>query len=102
MGFDEFGILWLFDPWVAGVVLTGILGVVLWSHGWIVTGAPPRPLAMAVRLQHEAEARRAQLRRSILARRAAGVVTAAAPAPRSIAPTAIVHLDHHRRPRSAA
>ena len=53
MTFDEYGALWLTDPWIAAVAIVGILATVLWSHGWIVAGAPPRPRTMAVRVRRE-------------------------------------------------
>jgi hypothetical protein len=51
MGFDEYGILWLADPWVAAGVLLALVGLFLWSHGWVASGRPPSPRAMAVRVR---------------------------------------------------
>ena len=51
MTFDEYGALWLSDPWIAAIALVSILGTVLWSHAWIVTGRAPRPRTMAVKMR---------------------------------------------------
>ena len=96
MTFDEYGTLWLTDPWIAAIAILGILATVLWSHGWIVTGSP-RPRTMAVQLRRESAHGVAQLnqavnvaRPTLLRRRQR---RAAAP---------IVHLDRRRRSRTAA
>ncbi len=97
MTFDEYGTLWLTDPWIAGVAIVGILAAVLWSHGWIVTGAPPRPRTMAVRLRQDSAHGVAMLsqavnvaRPTLLRRRQR----------RTVAP--LVHLGQRRRARTAA
>ena len=59
MTIDEQGFLWLSDPWVAGIAFLAVLGVLLWSHGWIVAGRPPHPRAMAVKVRRPRRARAA-------------------------------------------
>ena len=96
MMFDEYGALWLTDPWIAVVAFVGVLAAVLWSHGWIVTGSP-RPRTMAVRLRQDSAYRVALLtdavqsaRPTVLRRR------------QRRTSAAVVHLDRLRRPSSAA
>lgn len=50
MTFDTEGRIWLSDLWMALVVCSLVLGLVIWSHRWIVMGRMPRPRAMAVRM----------------------------------------------------
>jgi hypothetical protein len=97
MAFDEHGTLWLTDPWVALAGLVVAVGVVLWSHGWIATGAPPRPKAMAVRLRHDSRiglARARQMARAALPAHEA--------APRRAAGATVVRLPERTRSRTAA
>ncbi len=94
MTFDEYGALWLSDPWIAAVALVGIMAAVLWSHGWIATGAAPRPRTMAVRVRRDSLHGVALLNQ---------VVHAARPSNgRRGAVTPVVHIHRQRRPRSAA
>ena len=51
MTFDEYGLLWLADPWVTVGVLLAVVGLFLWSHAWVASGRPPSPRAMAVRVR---------------------------------------------------
>ncbi|MFN8635712.1 MAG: hypothetical protein U0893_17840 [Chloroflexota bacterium] len=45
---DETGALWL-NPWVAMLLIAGFVGLVLWCHRWLETGAAPMPRSAAVR-----------------------------------------------------
>ena len=94
MTFDEYGTLWLSDPWIAAVALVAIVAAVLWSHGWIATGAAPRPRTMAVRLRQESAHGVAEFNQ---------VARAARPSTRrrgTVAP--VVHIHRQRRSRTAA
>ena len=94
MTFDEYGALWLSDPWIAAVALVASLAAVLWSHGWIATGRAPRPRTMAVRVRRDSAHGAARLEQ---------VVRAARPSRGrrgSVAP--VVHIHRQRRPRTAA
>ena len=94
MTFDEFGGLWLSDPWMAAVSLVGIVVAVLWSHGWIVTGAAPRPRTMAGRV------RRDSLHGVALLAQAAHAARPSSGRRGTVAP--VVHIHRQRRPRTAA
>ena len=97
MTFDEYGALWLSDPWIAVVALIGIVAAVLWSHGWIATGAAPRPRTMAVRLRQDSAHGVSLLTQVVHAARPAG---ARAGRRGPVAP--VVQLHRQRRPRTAA
>ena len=96
MTFDEYGALWLSDPWLAALVLVSIVATVLWSHGWIATGQAPRPRTMAVKLRHDSALGVALLKQAVQAARPTGSRRERRP----VAP--VVHLDRRRRPRTAA
>ena len=97
MGIDEYGALWLTDPWIAGVALMGIVAAVLWSHGWIVAGAPPRPRTMAVRLRQDSAHGVALLNQAVNVARP----TLLRRKQRRVA-APVVHLHRQRRSRTAA
>jgi hypothetical protein len=46
---DNGGALWLSDPSVVLVVLAGVVGLIMWCHRWLETGAMPIPRSMASR-----------------------------------------------------
>jgi hypothetical protein len=46
---DNGGALWLSDPSVVLVVLTGVVGLIMWCHRWLETGSMPVPRSMARR-----------------------------------------------------
>ncbi len=94
MTFDEFGGLWLSDPWIAAVALMGIVAAVLWSHGWIVTGAAPRPRTMAVRVRRDSRHGVALLTQVVHAARPSNGRRG------TVAP--VVHIHRQRRSRTAA
>ena len=96
MMFDEFGALWLTDPWIAVVAFVGVLATVLWSHGWIVTGSP-RPRTMAVRLRRDSIPSVALLGDAVQAVRP----TVMRRRQRRTS-AAVVHLHRLRRPSTAA
>ncbi len=93
MTFDEYGALLLSDPWIAATAIVAVLATVLWSHGWIASGAPPRPRTMAVRLRQDSANGAARHHHAFhasqppLARRGSG---------------AVIRLERQRRPRTAA
>ena len=94
MTFDEFGGLWLSDPWIAALALVAIVATVLWSHGWIVTGAAPHPRTMALRARRDSRHGVALLSQAVHATR---------PSARrrgTVAP--VVQIHRARRPRTAA
>lgn len=64
---DNGGALWLSDPTVVLLVLTGVVGLVYWCHRWLETGSMPTPRSMAIRKQGE-QARPRTLRQKIEAR----------------------------------
>ena len=53
MRVDEYGVVWLTDPWVSVLAFLVVVGLVLWSHRWIATSRLPRPRTMAVRIPRE-------------------------------------------------
>lgn len=97
MGIDEFGGVWLTDPWIAVVAIASILATVLWSHGWIVTGAPPRPRTLAVRLRHDSAHGVALLNQAVNVARP----TLLRRQQRRVA-APLVHFDRRHRSRTAA
>ena len=97
MTFDEYGALWLSDPWIAAIALVSTVAVVLWSHGWIVTGAAPRPRTMAVRLRHDSAHGIALVNQAVHAARP----PARLGRPRRAGAT-VVHLNRRHRSRTAA
>ena len=54
MTLDEYGLIWLSDPWIAALAFVAIVGTVVWSHGWVVSGAPPRPRTIVGRVRQDA------------------------------------------------
>jgi len=48
---DEAGALWLSNPWIAGFLLAGVIGMVAWCHQWLETGRPPMPHTTILRSQ---------------------------------------------------
>ena len=97
MTFDEYGALWLSDPWIAAIALVSIVAAVLWSHGWIVSGVAPRPRTMAVRLRQDSTHGFALLNQAVHAARPPARLGRPR---RTVAP--VVHLDRQRRRRTAA
>lgn len=71
MFIDEAGLFWISNLWVAVGLISITVGVVLFSHGWVVTGRVPRPRRMAVRMPRSQrlaaiEASRAQARHLVI------------------------------------
>ena len=97
MTFDEHGTLWLSDPWIAAVALVAIVAAVLWSHGWIATGAAPRPRTMAIRLRQDSAHGIALLNQVVHADRPSARLARS-----RRASATVVHLDRRHRPRTAA
>jgi hypothetical protein len=97
MTFDEYGTVWLTDPWIAAAAIVGILATVLWSHGWIASGAPPRPRTMAVQLRQDSARGVALLNQAV---NVARPTLLRRQQRRTAAP--IVHLGHRHRARTAA
>ena len=91
MSFDEQGFVWLSDPWIASAAFIVILGLVLWSHGWIAAGAPPRPRSMAVRMPRAQ--RIAPLTRHSYLRAVPGRTPLTTPPARALRPPARRTLD---------
>lgn len=63
MTIDEYGIIWLTNPWIAATFLFAAIGLFVWSHAQIAHRSGPR---MAVR------ARRTNRRRHLPALRLSG------------------------------
>lgn len=40
---DEAGALWLSNPWLATMLLTTTVGLVVWCHRWLEIGKAPLP-----------------------------------------------------------
>jgi len=97
MAFDEYGALWLSDPWIAAIALVTIVATVLWSHGWIATGAAPRPRTMAVRLRQDSAHGIALVNQAVHAARPPARLGRS-----RRASATVVHLDRRHRPRTAA
>ncbi len=51
MTVDDAGLFWITNFWLAVGFLLIAVGLTLFSHGWIVTGRPPRPRQMAIRMR---------------------------------------------------
>ena len=49
MGIDERDLVWFTDLWMAGFLLLGVVGLFIWTHGWIATGRPMRATPMAMK-----------------------------------------------------
>ncbi len=98
MTFDDQGLLWLSDPWIAVLAFGAVLGLLLWSHAWAASGRPPRPRAMAVRVRRPRRVRPA-LRNVPLTPPAHKPIVAANRAPGAATPE---RPRHDRQPRIAA
>jgi hypothetical protein len=85
MVIDDGGAIWLSNPWLAGVVLSFAVGLVLWCHRWLETGQAPAP-------------RNLRLRTMPMARRMAP--TSATTAPAQLHPRIRTRMT--RMPRTAA
>jgi hypothetical protein len=48
---DDAGLIWISNLWLALGFLLIVLGLTLFSHGWVATGRAPRPRQMAVRIR---------------------------------------------------
>jgi hypothetical protein len=97
MTFDEYGLLWLTDPWLTAATFLVVLGTLLWSHRWIAAGRMPRLRSMAVRIPRERRVPRIMRAADVraLGRRPTPAVAVPSPAPRRLRPVA-------RRPRADA
>jgi hypothetical protein len=95
MVIDDGGAIWLSNPWLAGMVLSFAVGLVLWCHRWLETGKAPAP-------------RNLRLRMMPMARRLSSTPAMASPAPlRPLIRTRAAsigarHRGSSRMPRSAA
>jgi hypothetical protein len=58
VGIDEQDLVWFTDLWMAGFLLLGVVGLFIWTHGWIATGRPMRPTPMAIKNRRAGRARR--------------------------------------------
>jgi hypothetical protein len=67
---DETGALWIANPWVAIVMVLGVVGLVVWCHRWLESGQAPLPRARASRSVGRVERPR-MLRRRLATRRSA-------------------------------
>jgi hypothetical protein len=59
MVIDDGGAIWLSNPWLAAVMVTVAVGLVLWCHRWLETGSAPRPHALGVQAVRMARGRSA-------------------------------------------
>jgi hypothetical protein len=57
MVIDDGGAIWLSNPWLVAVVVTFAIGLVLWCHRWLETGAAPAPRNLSVRTLRMAQRR---------------------------------------------
>jgi len=57
MVIDDGGAIWLSNPWLVAVVVALAVGLVLWCHRWLETGAAPAPRNLSVRTLRMAQRR---------------------------------------------
>lgn len=57
MVIDDGGAIWLSNPWLVAIVLAFAVGLVLWCHRWLETGAAPSPRNVSVRTLRMAQRR---------------------------------------------
>jgi len=50
MTIDEYGAIWLSNPWLAFAMLLSVAATLCWCHRWITAGRAPRPRRMAIRI----------------------------------------------------
>lgn len=49
MVIDDGGAIWLSNPWLVAIVVAFAVGLVLWCHRWLETGAAPTPRKLTAR-----------------------------------------------------
>jgi len=57
MVIDDGGAIWLSNPWLVAIVIGFAVGIVLWCHRWLETGAAPSPRNLGARTPRRAQRR---------------------------------------------